>query len=273
MKTWHKQILLVLAAVLLTAALYFFPQKVHQGERAASQSNLAYSFEGLLSQAKGQLKRQELSPIQDIEKAWKLDTANTKMLDSLGRSWDRAQFPVISAYYFEMIAERKNGEMDWLNAAYRYFDAYKFSGDSLLRRMMVDKAIDSYKKVLDINPANLNAKTDLGICYAEASSNPMQGIMLLREVVEENPEHENAQFNLGILSVKSGQLEKAVERFEKVKKINPGRVEALYLLGQMYLQLGDNKKALDNLRAVKGHTNDPQILAEVNSLINKVNNQ
>ena len=67
---------------------------------------------------------------------------------------------------------------------------------------MVESAIASYKKVLEINPKNLDAQTDLGVCYAEGTGNPMQGILMLREVVKENPEHESAQFNLGILSVK-----------------------------------------------------------------------
>ena len=80
---------------------------------------------------------------------------------------------------------------------------------------MMGSRRSSHGKVLAINPDNLDAKTDLGICYAEGTTTPMQGIMLLREVVEKNP-GANAQFNLGILSVRSGQYDKALERFSKV---------------------------------------------------------
>ena len=80
------------------------------------------------------------------------------------------------------------------------------TGDSLKRVFFVNKAIDCYKKVIEINPKNYDAKTDLGVCYAEGTSNPMQGILMLREVVQEAPKHVMAQYNLGVLSVKSGLL-------------------------------------------------------------------
>ena len=137
---------------------------------------------------------------------------------------------------------------------------------------MVEKAIGAYKKVLEINPTNLDAKTDLGICYVEGSSTPMQGIMMLRDVVKENPEHENAQFNLGVLSIKSGQFEKAIERFEKVLTINPKRNEAQILLGESYMKTGNKEKALENLEKAKKQATDPQLIQEVSNLISQVNN-
>ncbi|MBK7682250.1 MAG: tetratricopeptide repeat protein [Bacteroidetes bacterium] len=95
------------------------------------------------------------------------------------------------------------------------------ANDSMIQSLLVGKAITNYQKVLELNPNNLNAKTDLGACYADGTSEPMKGIMLLRDVVAADPNHEMAQYNLGMLSVKSGQLDKAIERFQKVPEINP----------------------------------------------------
>jgi cytochrome c-type biogenesis protein CcmH/NrfG len=103
--------------------------------------------------------------------------------------------------------------------------------------------------VLKINPGNLNAKTDLGACYADGTNEPMKGIMLLREVVAADPKHEMAQYNLGMLSVKSGQLDKAIERFNTVLEINPERTEVNFFLGQVYLQQGDTAKAIQSYEA------------------------
>lgn len=272
MRVGTKQLLFVAGAIILTAILYFAPRQQTQSEKPGKESPSGFSFEGLLEQAKAQLKRQELDPILKVESSLQKDTSNLALLDSLGKLWDLAQFPVISSHYFEQIALKKPEEKNWINAAYRYFDAFKSSADSTLRSIMVDKAISSYKKVLEINPANLDAQTDLGVCYAEGTGNPMQGILMLREVVKQNPEHESAQFNLGILSVRSGQMEKAAERFEKVLAINPKRIEARYLLGQTYMKLGDYKKALLNFEQVKKESSDPQLNQEVNSLINQINN-
>ncbi|MBK6837141.1 MAG: tetratricopeptide repeat protein [Bacteroidetes bacterium] len=272
MRIGNKQLLFVAGAIVLSAILYLAPKQLSKVEGKTEVAPMGFTFEGLLSQAKNQLKRQESEPIRLVENSLLKDTTNTLLLDSLGRLWDQAQFPVISSHYFEAIAKLKPDEKNWINAAYRYFDAFKSTGDSTLRKVMVESAIASYKKVLEINPKNLDAQTDLGVCYAEGTGNPMQGILMLREVVKENPEHESAQFNLGILSVKSGQMEKAVERFEKVLLINPKRLEARYILGQTYMKLGNNEKALLNLEQVKKESSDPQLNQEVNSLISQINN-
>ncbi len=270
----RNQILVIVAAIAVTVVLYFLPQKIQSDHKEAENNTEGgYSFNRIITQAKGQLKPDELAPIQKIEAELAKEDGNLLLLDSLGKMWDLALFPVVSAHYFEEIATKHPEEKNWLNAAYRYFDAFNGSNDSILRSMMVTKAIASYQKVLELNPANLNAKTDLGVCYAEGTSEPMKGILLLREVVEQDPGHSNAQFNLGVLSVRSGQLDKAIERFEKVLETQPDKVEARYLLGRTLIQLGQSEKGVEQLKQIQKYTSDPQVLEEVNKLIHQVNNQ
>jgi cytochrome c-type biogenesis protein CcmH/NrfG len=266
-----KKLMLIAGAIVLTALLYFAPQKVKK-EKATEHNEQAFSFEGLLKQAKGQLKRQELDPLETLEDELEKNPSSVSLLDTLGKSWDMKQIPAVAAFYYERLAEIKQDEKSWINAAYRFFDAFKSTDDSLLKSGFVGKAISSYRRVLAINPGNLDAKTDLGICYAEGTGSPMEGITLLREVVTENPEHQFAQYNLGVLSVRSGQYEKAAERFETVLRINPANVEARYLLGRTYMELKKNDLALENLEKVKRFTNDESIIKEVNSLISQINN-
>ena len=152
-----------------------------------------------------------------------------------------------------------------------YFDAFKMSSDSAAKAIMVQKAIDCYKAVITLNPGNLDAKTDLGVCYAEGTPNPMQGIMMLREVVQTDSTHEYAQFNLGVLSVKSGQMEKAVDRFNRVVVINPGNFEAYFLLGRCYAQMGQKDKALVSLEKVTAGSKDGQLIEQANNLIHQLN--
>ncbi len=242
MRTGRKQLLVILAALVLTAVLYFLPQKMKREPEAKPQ--MGFSFEGIMAQAKGQLKPAELEPIKELEARLAKDEGNIILLDSLGKLWDIALFPAVSAHYFEQIAIQKPEEKNWLNAAYRYFDAFKGSTDSLMRSMMVQKAITTYQKVLELNPGNLNAKTDLGLCYAEGTAEPMKGILLLREVIKVDPTHANANFNLGVLSVRSGQLDKAVDRFRKVLAVDSSRVEARYLLGSTLIQMGERARGI-----------------------------
>ncbi len=263
------QLLILTGAVALTIVLYFAPQKINK-EKADAEKADVFSFESLLISAKGSLKRQEIEPLTKLENDLAKNKGDSVLLDSLGKQWDKMGQPVISAHYFEMIAEEKPGEKSWLNAAYRFFDASRMVTDSTLRSKLVAKTISAYNHVLEFNPENLDAKTDLGACYAEGTNEPMKGIMLLREVVTKNPEHENAQFNLGILSVRSGQYEKAIERFQKVLAINPDRKEMYFMIGKSYAMEGKKEKALENLEKLKKETTDLQLIEQTNSLINQI---
>ena len=268
MRAGSKQILLITIAVLVTVLLYLAPQKV---KRKDSPEKASYSFEGKLDEAKSRLKRQEADQVANVEAALAKDPSSIPLNDSLARVWDRLNKPALSAHYYEEVAKAGQGEKNWINVAYRYFDAFKEAGDSAERKMMVEKAINAYKQVLEINPDNLDAKTDLGLCYAEGTSSPMEGIMLLRDVVEKNPNHLTAQFNLGILSVRSGQYEKAVERFEKVLQIDKTNKDARLLLSKTYLMMGKKDLALQNLEKLED-SGDAGFNQEVNTLINQIKN-
>lgn len=175
--------------------------------------------------------------------------------------------PGIAAWYFEQKAQKSGNEKDWLNASYRYFDAFKSGKDSVESAFFVQKAIAGYSNVLKINPSNLDAKTDLGVLYTEGTAEPMKGIMLLREVVSTDPKHENAQLNLGFLSMKSGQLDKAIERFNKVLEINPARVDMYVYIGEAYVRSGNKQKAIENLKIFKNLSNDQQMIKDVDDYI------
>jgi outer membrane protein len=267
-----QQLLFVIGAVALTAVLYFAPRKVDKMVTAATVAP-SFSFESSIEKARQRLKRQEADEISTLEKKVKANPDDLSATEELANRWDALHQPGIAAHYFETVAEKKPEEKNWLNAAYRYFDAFQSTEDSVERQKMVDKATSAYEKVVEINPKNLDAKTDLSICYVEGSGEPMKGIMMLREVVTENPNHENAQFNLGVLSMKSGQYTKAVERFEKVLQINPERKEMYLAMGRAWMMAGNNDKARENFERLKKETTDPGLLGEANNYINQISNR
>ncbi|CAN5486729.1 hypothetical protein BH11BAC1_BH11BAC1_25400 [soil metagenome] len=270
MQARSQQLLLFAGASVLTIALYLAPNKV-TSEKKTDRTETS-DFEMQLNVAKSGLQRQEADMINSLEAKLEKESDNLSLMDSLGTRWDALQKPAIAAHYFEIHAKKEPGEKSWLNAAYRYFDAFQSTTDSVQRKTMVQNAIRCYENVIQKNPENLDAKTDLGICYVEGASNPMQGILMLRDVVKENPEHENAQFNLGILSMRSGQYEKSVERFQKVLSINPQRKEMYLLTGRAYLMAGNKAKAAENFEKLKKESADASLVAQANNYINQISN-
>ena len=55
--------------------------------------------------------------------------------------------------------------------------------------------------------------------------NPMAGITILREMVAEDSTNVDAHYYLGLFSVKSGQLDKAIDRFERVLALRPNDIK------------------------------------------------
>lgn len=106
-------------------------------------------------------------------------------------------------------------------------------------------------------PSNVKAskltQADLKIAKAlelvETSPNPMEGIMLLREVLVEDSSNVKAHWNLALLSQRSGQHQKVLERVEKVIVLDKNhQYPEVYVLGADGAErLGQYDKALSYL--------------------------
>jgi tetratricopeptide (TPR) repeat protein len=66
---------------------------------------------------------------------------------------------------------------------------------------------------------------------------PMAGIMALRELAEGDEPNIDAIVWLGLLSIQSGQLDKARDRFAEVLSMEPGNVEATWQLALMDMEV------------------------------------
>ena len=97
----------------------------------------------------------------------------------------------------------------------------------------------------NVENADLDAKVEeaIQIIQNTKSGAPMRGITLLREVLAEKPDHVKANFWLGEFSVMSGQLDKAVLRYEKVLEVDPSHHVAVIKLYDVFLQLNESEKA------------------------------
>jgi len=74
--------------------------------------------------------------------------------------------------------------------------------------------------------------------------NPMEGITLLREMVEKDSANVEAQYWLGVFAIKSGQFDRAIARFETILRIRPDYLAACIDLGGVYLETREPQKAL-----------------------------
>ena len=173
------------------------------------------------------------------------------------------QFTVAALYYLSGSADDAN---EYILAAEAFRKAYKNNSDSSKIPVLIEKATTCFQSALEKDPNNLDAKSGLGSCIVDAGQNPMQGIQLLLAVVKVDSLNLNANLNLGLFSMKSGQFDKAIKRFETVAKLKPN-AEIYGMLADAYEQTGNNEAAIAALKKAKAYIIDKDILVNIDNYI------
>ncbi|MBN8824780.1 MULTISPECIES: tetratricopeptide repeat protein [unclassified Spirosoma] len=167
-----------------------------------------------------------------------------------------------AAYYAEELVKSVPNERNLLRAGDAFFEAYSFAVDEKKTALLGQKTREYYGQALAKNPNLLSAKANMAMTYVNTDT-PMQGIMLLREVIKQDPTNELALFNLGLLAMRSNQYERAIERFRQILATNPASRKAQFYLGVSLAEAGQKAEARQVLAQVKKQEKDPQILAAV----------
>ena len=191
---------------------------------------------------------------------YKASTENEQhsLLDSLSSIYRPANLLDSIAFYADYIAKKFPSEHSQMLAGDAYYEVFSFAMSEKKVRSAAQKAKEYYEQILAENPNNTEATVKLGVTYT-ITATPMQGIKMIRSVLEKDPDNQLALFNLGLLSMQSGQYDKAVERFERLLQINPKDANSCMLLAQSLINLGKNEEAIKKLEAVKINLSESQV--------------
>ncbi len=113
----------------------------------------------------------------------------------------------------------------------------------------MDKAIESYKKALEINPNLADAYAGLGAVYADIEQVD-EAIRYFQKAIEINPTYIAAYLNLASTYEYNDQTDVAIAFYEKAIEINPAIAGAYISLGDLYLSKGDTDKAIKTYNKV-----------------------
>jgi len=274
----NKSILLVVGSgLLITAGLYSLPKVVVNsqdrklgGERASTQASMPDSAARLPDNA-----AMHNTPLQ-AEQQRELNRLSTQFAGAAPAQKTAAGQKLIDAYravsrfdsaaaVAETLAQLTPSEATYLRAGDLYYEAYGFAVDEQKATTLGQKTRDLYQKALDLNPNLLAAKANMAMTYVTTET-PMQGIALLRQVLEQDPNNELALFNLGLLSMRSGQFNRAEERFRAILASHPENSKAQFYLAISLSELGKKDEARQLLAQVKEREKDPAIQQAIREL-------
>ncbi|GGH09242.1 tetratricopeptide repeat protein [Mucilaginibacter phyllosphaerae] len=265
-----KQIVIGVAVIAVMGYLYSLPVKglvkpkeATRGTAAAATAsalkpNANINAASVSALAKPSIDMSIAKEITGLEE--KLKTAGqadkVTLQKQLAKAWDSVTQPAPAAFYYLEVARKSNSMADWLDAGNRFNAAYKIAQDTAAQGTYVANAVEAFNHATKLQPANLEAKTGLGVAYVNGGAMPMQGIALLLDVVKQDPKNHDALLNLGMFAIKSGQYEKAVDRF-KTLLAQKEEIEANFYLAESYKQLGKKQEAIAAYEKCKELMNDP----------------
>jgi len=262
------RLILVVVSVVLIAGLFLLPKVVVENDDTISQNSPADSVASTMdmhaqvpasvTEAITRL-RAKISTTVEKEK-------NAIFADSLANLYQSAGKFDSAAWFAEEASVFFNDQASRIKAGDFYYQAYTFALDAAKQKELAKKARSLFEVVLEEDPTNLDAKTKMAMTFL-SEPNPMQGILMLRDVLAQDPKNELALYNMGMLSIQSGQYDKAAERLEELVKINPNHTQAHLLLGIAWMNTGKKEEARAQFEKVKLLDKDPSVQATVDSYL------
>ena len=153
-------------------------------------------------------------------------------------------FPAYGWYEAEA-ARLENSEKSLTFAAHLFLENLQQQDNAALIKWEALQAKDLFERSLKINPDNDSSKVGLGATYlfGNISTNPMEGIAKIRQVLDEDSTNVYAHMTLAKGSLISGQVDEAIDRLQVVNRLQANNVEAILLLAEVYERKGDRADA------------------------------
>lgn len=278
----------IAGAAALFLVIYFFgntvpPRKDAPGTSAsghAGNAPMAGAFPGptippastdsLLQAAYKTASKEDLAKINTLETAIKAQPDSSKMpdlFDSLAATWQRSRQLYAAALACETAARLAHSEKKLNFAGQFYMEVAGIKAEPSVQLWAAYGAVNCFKQALDLQPDNDTTKLLLASAYIEGTGEIMNGVSILKEITARQPDNIPANLMLGKMDIQSGQIEKAIPRFEKILQAEPNNREALYFLAEAYKGRGDKAKAIETFERLKKIVNDPDFSKDIDDYI------
>lgn len=248
------QYLAITAAVAVFLTLYLgfdtAPAARKAVERSRSIQGESTSFDALLENAKSQLDAGLTAELVELEQKSAAASPEPERAAALKRlsGWWYAQGDVpVAGGFAEQAAELENTDSAWSVTGATFYHGILGARDAGIREYCAAHAVKAFESAVSLNPGQPEHRVNLALVYAEAppKDNPMQAVLMLRELEQKYPENASVYNALGRLAIKTAQWTRAVERLEKAWALDKNNPNTPCLLAKAYEGAGQAGKAAE----------------------------
>ncbi len=248
------QYLALVAALILFSGLYFgFNTNLPHQKRAEQSQAIEEKSAGPESfrdAAKSKLSAQQLAQVAELEQqisVSKNDPERVVLLKRLSGLWYGFGDIYVAGTLAEQVAQIEKTDEAWSVAGGTFFNGLTASQDPNIRDYCADHAIKAFESAASLKPEKIEHQVNLALVYAEnpPPSNPMQAVLMLRDLESKHPNEASVYNALGRLAIKTNQWERAIDRLEKARSLDKTNPNTPCLLAKAYEGAGNTIKATE----------------------------
>lgn len=207
---------------------------------------------------------------KSIDSIIQLYNQNKIGADTLIRWLNKNGTPQIATYFEELKYLSSSLDTVWFYLGKNYYNSLGFISSMAESQSVISSAARCFNKALLLNPKNTNARIMLASCYVQSQS-PMLGIQMLREIEKTDSNNVLLQLQMAEFSLRSNQLDKAIQRYKKALSIDSTKTEVYAYLSEIYLQKKDTLQSIQFLRKFAAHISDTALKNSIERYIEKLN--
>lgn len=132
-----------------------------------------------------------------------------------------------------------------------FIDNILFLDNNELQYWFVEKTKQLITKQIELNYKNDSTDVNKAICDLYSGNNPMNAVNSLKEIEQKKTQNSYASYILAIASKKSGQYQKAIDRFFVILQNDKNNVEVLFQLAECYELINNKPKAIETYQNLK----------------------
>ena len=106
-----------------------------------------------------------------------------------------------------------------------------------------DAAIETFERVLQIEPDNGKAHFGLGMVLSDRSAEHDKALVHLRRAIDADPSNPTAHYLLGRVLIVEENVEEALVALQRSLELSPDLADAHYRIALLYARLGDRQAA------------------------------
>ncbi len=227
-------------------------------EQAHKSRDIAFNSEDYI--------QEHLQSLDDQEQArWKQLSVSDSTDEQRASFLQRIDQYGLASIYAMRYAEEDNTGPAWNFSGDYAVKAYRESKDSIEEHFFINEAVTSYQNSVE-REINEEVQLKLALINIKVLGEIMPGVALLQEIVKQNPNHVQANYELGLLSIQSGQNDKAIDRFTTIINAEPSFIEPYIYKAQLLLKDNNKEEALKTLDQAMKNTDSQEGLKVLQEL-------